>query len=105
MLISVKSVVLENHVNILKEELKEALIIKELLEKSMQESIISMSPNGVIISNQLNIIENQIESIKLRIDFLENTIQRFIHTQSTFEEKIMEADIILRFLEDYTTEK
>lgn len=92
MLVSVDIKKIENHLSILRKELKESSIIIEILMTIYQTT---ENPNAAL--RQLQFMKNEKACIQKKIFVLENAIDKFSNLKTSVDDTLNEAIEILNF--------
>lgn len=90
-MISVDLSRLRNHLDILREEYREANYLLDLLKSMQMQDEMTGGMNRRLISDQISVINKQIEYIHNRKRFLETSIERFYQTKQMVSDNLDDA--------------
>lgn len=90
-MISVDLSRLRNHLDILREEYREANCLLDLLKNMQTQDEMTGGMNRRLISDQISVINKQIEYIHNRKRFLETSVERFYQTKQTVSDNLDDA--------------
>jgi chaperonin cofactor prefoldin len=98
MLISVQIKQLYQHLDILKDEIKEIKLLYDLLNYSYNQALIDMNSETEAILKQLTYIHKQERAIERRIEWLEIAITKFSNSKDIAVLTINDANEIIQRL-------
>ena len=90
-MLSVNFTRLRHHLDILREEYREANCLLDLLKSMQMQDEMTGGMNRRLISDQISVINKQIEYIHNRKRFLETSIERFYQTKQMVSDNLDDA--------------